>query len=195
MKGAIHLLRRGIINKLKNNIFLNNVVVPVYNRIPTDATYPMIRVYGVSTDETDSNQTSFITETITRIECITRFYSDDGGELDVDLLVSQVLELIRTRSNGYVDLTASGFKVYTTVNQGVTYLEDDLKDHTYFRAIIEISNKIEQVNPQTPVFNDGLQSDLQLEYRNTYFNRLEADNATIEALECIDSNFLYNLNN
>lgn len=145
MKGAIHLLRKGIINKLQNNVLLNGNVVPVYNRIPTDATYPLIRVYGVSTDETDNNQTSFITESVTRIECITKFYSDNGGELDVDLLVSEVLELIRTRSNDYIDLTAEGFKVYTTVNQGVTYLEDDLKDYTYFRAIIEISNKIEQI--------------------------------------------------
>jgi hypothetical protein len=195
MKSAIHLLRRAIINKLKNNVFINNIVVPVYNRIPNESNYPLIRVYGVSLGETDQNQSSFITETITRIECISRFYSDDGGELDTDLMVSKVLELIRTRSNDYADLSASGFKVYTTVNEGVSYLQDDLKDYTYFRAIIEISNKIEQINPQKPLFNDGLQSDLQLEYRNTYFNRLEAENATIEALDCIDSNFLYNLNN
>lgn len=195
MKSAIHLLRRAIINKLKNNVFINNIVVPVYNRIPNDANYPLIRVYGVSLDETDQNQSSFITEAITRIECISRFYSDDGGELDTDLMVSKVLELIRTRSNEYADLSASGFKVYTTVNEGVSYLQDDLKDYTYFRAIIEISNKIEQIIPKPPIFNNGLQSDLQLEYKNTYYNRLNADEATIEALECIDSNFLYNLNN
>ena len=158
MKGAIHLLRRGIIGKLQNNVLLNNVAVPVYNRIPTDATYPIIRVYGVSTGEADQNQSSFITENITRIECITKFYSDDGGELDTDLMVSQVLELIRTRSNDYVDLIESGFKVYTTVNEGVSYLQDDLKDHTYFRAIIEVSNKIEQID-----LNDGLQSGLETE--------------------------------
>ena len=145
MLEAIHLLRRGIIAKLNNAITLNGSIVPVYNRIPTDAVYPMIRVYGVSTNEIDENQTSFITETTTRIECITRFYSDDGGELDVNLMVSKCLELVRTRSNGYIDLSAEGFKIYTTVNEGVKYLQDDLKDHTYFRAIIEISNKIQQV--------------------------------------------------
>lgn len=156
MRGAIHFLRRAIINKLQNNVTINNIVVPVYNRIPTNATYPLIRVYGVSTDETDQNQSSFTTETITRIECITRFYSDDGGELDTDLMVSQILELIRTRSEDYVDLSANGFKVYTTVNQGVSYVQDDLVDHTYFRAIIEISNKIEQIKVA-----EGLQSELQ----------------------------------
>lgn len=191
----MHLLRRAIINKLKNNVFINNIIVPVYNRIPTDASYPLIRVYGVSLDETDQNQTSFISETITRIECISRFYSDDGGELDTDLMVSKVLELIRTRSIDYADLTASGFKVFTTVNEGVKYLQDDLKDYTYFRAIIEISNKIEQINPQKPEFVDGLQSELQIEFRNNYFNRLQAENATIESLECVNQEFLYNLNN
>ena len=95
-------------------------------------------------------------KTITRIECISRFYSDDGGELDTDLMVSQVLELVRTRSNDYADLTASGYNVYTTVNGGVNYLEDDLKDYTYFRAIIEISNKIEQIETFA-----GLQNELQ----------------------------------
>jgi hypothetical protein len=146
MLEAIHFLRKGIIEKLNNSVTLNSATVPVYNRIPTDANYPLIRVYGVSTDESNENQTSFITETITRIECITRFYSDDGGELDTNLMVSQCLNLIRTRSSGYVNLSSNGFKVFTSVNKGVKYLQDDLSDHTYFRAIIEISNKIEQIN-------------------------------------------------
>jgi hypothetical protein len=146
MLEAIHFLRKGIIEKLNNSVTLNSATVPVYNRIPTDANYPLIRVYGVSTDESNENQTSFITETITRIECITRFYSDDGGELDTNLMVSQCLNLIRTRSSGYVNLSSNGFNVFTSVNKGVKYLQDDMSDHTYFRAIIEISNKIEQIN-------------------------------------------------
>ena len=146
MLEAIHFLRKEIIEKLNNSVTLNSATVPVYNRIPTDANYPLIRVYGVSTDESNENQTSFITETITRIECITRFYSDDGGELDTNLMVSQCLNLIRTRSSGYVNLSSNGFNVFTSVNKGVKYLQDDLSDHTYFRAIIEISNKIEQIN-------------------------------------------------
>tara|TARA_R110000803_G_scaffold128079_1_gene195478 strand:- start:261 stop:845 length:585 start_codon:yes stop_codon:yes gene_type:complete len=193
MLEAIHLLRRGIIAKLTDAITLNDLAVPVYNRIPTDAVYPMIRVYSVSTDEINENQTSFITETITRIECITRFYSDNGGELDVNLIVSQCLQLIRTRSNDYVDLTANGFKVFTSVNEGVKYLQDDLSDYTYFRAVIEISNKIEQISPITPPTGVDLQSVLQLEYKNSYVNRIIADGGIYESLECIPSDFLYNV--
>jgi hypothetical protein len=31
-------------------------------------------------------------------------------------------------------------------NAGVTYLEDDSIDHSYFRGILELSNKVEQTN-------------------------------------------------
>ena len=172
MLEAIHFLRRGIISKLTNAVTINGGFVPVFNRIPTDAQYPLIRVYGVSTDETDNNQTSFITETITRIECITRFYSDDGGELDVNLMVSQCLELvIRTRSGSYVDLNANGFNVFTSVNQGVKYFENDLSDYTYFRAIIEVSNKIEQLEP-------------------VYIKRIQKARGVLESLDCIPKSFL-----
>ena len=195
MLEAIHFLRRGIISKLTNAVSVAGSFVPVYNRIPTDAQYPLIRVYGVSTDETDNNQTSFITETITRIECITRFYSDDGGELDVNLMVSQCLELVRTRSGSYVDLNANGFNVFTSVNKGVKYFENDLSDYTYFRAIIEVSNKIEQIAVVPLPTETGLQSELQLEFKNDYVNRVNADGGELEALGCIDTDFLYNLNN
>ena len=59
MLEAIHYVRKAIIAKLNGNVLINSVAVPVYNRIPTDATYPLIRVYSVSTDETDQNQQSF----------------------------------------------------------------------------------------------------------------------------------------
>lgn len=145
MKDAIRFVRKAIITKLTGNVTIDGSAVLVYNRVPTEAVYPFIKVYSVSTDETDQNQTSFTTETITRIECVTRYSSNDGGELDVNIMVEQCLEQLRTRSANYINLVSDGFRVYTSVNEGVKYLEDDLKDFTYFRAIIELSNKIEQI--------------------------------------------------
>jgi len=161
MLEAIHYVRKAIIAKLNGNITIDGSIVPIYGRVPTNASYPFIRVYSLSNDETDQNQTSFTTETITRVECVTRFASDDGGELDSNLMVSKCLELLRTRSANYIDLSANGFNVYTSVNEGVKYLQDDLSDFTYFRAIIEISNKIEQIDAV-----GGLQSELQNELQS-----------------------------
>ena len=59
--------------------------------------------------------------------------------------ISQILQLIRTRSAGYFDLSADGFSVFTCVNEGTTYLTDEDSDYTYFRGIVEISNKIQQL--------------------------------------------------
>ena len=161
MLEAIHYVRKAIIAKLNGNITIDGSIVPIYGRVPTNASYPFIRVYSLSNDETDQNQTSCTTETITRVECVTRFASDDGGELDSNLMVSKCLELLRTRSANYIDLSANGFNVYTSVNEGVKYLQDDLSDFTYFRAIIEISNKIEQIDAV-----GGLQSELQNELQS-----------------------------
>jgi hypothetical protein len=161
MLEAIHYVRKAIIAKLNGNVIIDGSNVPIYGRVPTNASYPFIRVYSLSNDEADQNQTSFTTETITRVECVTRFASDDGGELDSNLMVSKCLELLRTRSANYIDLSANGFNVYTSVNEGVKYLQDDLSDFTYFRAIIEISNKIEQINAV-----GGLQSELQNELQS-----------------------------
>ena len=152
MLDPIRFVRKAIINKLTGAVTIDGVNVPIYGRIPTSATYPLIRVYSVSTNETDENQDSFNTEVITRIECISKFYSDDGGELDTNIMVSKCLEQVRTRSANYIDLSSDNFKVYTSVNEGISYITDDLKDYTYFRGIIEISNKVEQLVEQINVF-------------------------------------------
>lgn len=146
MLEAIQFIRKAIINRLTGNILINGSALPVYNRVPSGTSVPYIYVYSVSTDESDYNQTSFITETITRIEVITRFQGDSGGELQVNQAVSQILALIRTRSNGYFDLSDDGFNVFTCINEGTTYLTDEDVDYTYFRGIIEISNKIQQTS-------------------------------------------------
>lgn len=144
MLEPIQFIRKAIITRLTNNVVISGVTFGVYNRVPSSASFPYILVYSVSSDETDFNQTSYITETITRIEVVTRFASDSGGELTANQAINRILELIRTRSNGYFDLSTDGFNVFTCVKESSTYIVDDEADHTYFRGIVEISNKIQQ---------------------------------------------------
>lgn len=145
MLEAIHYLRKAIIQKLNGEVVLNSQTLQVYNRVPSNAVAPFIIVYSVSNDEVDQNQTSFTMKLLTRIEVVTRFNGDNGGELDCNLAISKILSLLRTRSANYLDLTQYGFKVYTSVNEGVTYLTNDLKDHTYYRAVLELSNRVEPI--------------------------------------------------
>jgi len=145
MKEPIHFIRKAIIDRLTGQVSINGNIVPIYNQVPSSTTYPFIRVYSVNSDETDFNAGSYITETITRIEVSTRFQGDSGGELDSNLIINQILELIRTRSAGYFDLSSDGFNVFTCIKENCTYLSDVDVDYTYYRAILEISNKIQQV--------------------------------------------------
>lgn len=145
MKDPIKYIRQAMINALNGNISYDGANVPVYGRVPSSASEPYIKIYSVQTNEADQNADEFITETLTRIEVITAFDSDSGGELEVNTIVNDILVIIRTRSSGYFDLSSNDFHVYTCVNEGVTYLEDDRNDKTYFTSIIDISNRVLQV--------------------------------------------------
>ena len=158
MKEVIHRIRKALLDKLAGNIVLRGATVPIYNRIPSDATYPFIRIYSVSNDEINQNQTSYLTETITRLEVITRFSGDNGGELDSNLITDEILKIVRTRSADYIDLDEQGFNVFSSTVAGINYLTEDGDDYTYFRTIIELSNKIQQIEPTA-----GLQAELQSE--------------------------------
>lgn len=161
MLEAIHYLRKAIIERLNGQVLINNKALPVYNRVPSNAKAPYIIVYSVSNNEIDQNQSSLTMELLTRVEVVTRFVGDNGGELDCNLAISKILSLLRTRSADYLDLTAAGFNVYTSVNEGIKYLQDDLKDHTYYRAILELSNRVEPIDK-----TEGLQNELQIELQS-----------------------------
>lgn len=142
---AIHFIRKAIIDRLTDTITSNGVTVPVYNRVPNDASEPYIRVYSVDSTEVDQNSDKFMLECTTRIEVVTSFIGDDGGELQANQIASDILTLIRTRSGSYFDLSSDGFNVYTCTNEGTSYLYEDGVEKTYFRAIMSISNRVEQI--------------------------------------------------
>ena len=167
MKDPIRFVRKAILTALTGNISNDGSVVPIYGRVPSNATYPFVRVYSLSSGETNQNRDSFNSEVITRVEVVTRFQSDNGGELQCNAIISDCLQLLRTRSAGYFDLASEGFNVYTSENEGIQYIEQDLSDHTYFRGIIELSNRVEQISEQPPfifriITNDDKQFTLPL---------------------------------
>lgn len=139
MIDAMHHIRKKIIQRLTNAVSYNGGYLPIYNVIPNNANYPLIRVYSVSSNETDQNADKYNSEVITRIEVITRFDGDSGGEYTANDLISKSLNLLRTRSDSYLDLSSEGFTVYKTTSNGITYLTDDFSDYTYYRAILDLS--------------------------------------------------------
>ena len=60
--------------------------------------------------------------------------------------MNDIMNLLITKNQSAFDLSSDNFNCYSVENAGVTYLQDDLNDHTYFRAILELSNKVEQIS-------------------------------------------------
>lgn len=144
MNEALHHLREVYFARL-NNLAVGAITVPAYNRVPANASEPYIKIYSVGTREIDQTKDSFIINCETRIEVVTGFDGDSGGELQANQIVDEVINTIRTRSAGYPDLSSNNFNVYTTQIENIQYLEDDFEDKSYFRAIIEVSNRIEKL--------------------------------------------------
>jgi anaerobic ribonucleoside-triphosphate reductase len=145
MKEVIHYIRQKIITRLNGNVSLGGNNVPVYNRVPSTQDEPYIIVYSNDESNIDDNQSSFITECVTRIEVVTSFLSDDGGELQANSIVNSILQLIRTSKTDYFDLSSNNFNVYTFNIEGISYIEDADEEKTYFRALIDISNRVQQI--------------------------------------------------
>lgn len=144
MKSPNKYIRKAIIDRLTGNVIYNGTPIDVVGQATFETDFPFIRVYSYSTLETDQNQTTFIQEVRTNIEVVFRYPSDSGGETDADNAVNKILELIRTRSNGYFNLSGHGFNVFTCVCENIDSFEEIEDDFNYVRKIVLISNKIEQ---------------------------------------------------
>lgn len=144
MKEPIRFIRQKIFTLLNGNVSYGGSNVPVYNRVPSTQSEPYIIVYSADTTQTNQNQSDFIVECITRIEVVTAFLSDDGGELQANDIVESILELIKTSTTDFFDLTSNNFNVFTSNINGVAYSEENDNEKTYYRAIIDIANRVQQ---------------------------------------------------
>jgi hypothetical protein len=144
MKEPIRFIRQKIFTLLNGNVSYGGSNVPVFNRVPSTQSEPYIIIYSADTSQTNQNQSDFIVECITRIEVITAFLSDDGGELQVNDIVESILELIKTSTTDFFDLTSNNFNVFTSNINGIAYSEENDDEKTYYRAIIDIANRVQQ---------------------------------------------------
>ena len=145
MNEALHHIRKRYYTLLNNTITSGGSTVPAYNRVPSSASEPFIKISSVSTNEIDQNADSFNVECITRIEVVTAFDGDSGGDLTANQITDEVINRVRKRSADYIDLSSDNFNVYTTTVEGIQYIEEDMDDKSYFRSIIEISNRVEKL--------------------------------------------------
>lgn len=143
MREVFHHLRSKYIEAINGNISVNGSAVPITNRVGTSQTFPYIKIFSYQSEEADQNKTHFAQELVTRFEIVTQFDGDTGGEYQANQIVDGVLDIVRDRSN--VDLSTDGFNVYLTNINRVRYFEDYEQGKTYFRALIDVENRVEKI--------------------------------------------------
>ena len=141
MREPMQYIRKAIIDAIGTQS-ISGQPVQVTNRVSRSFDPPYIWVYSVATNEIDQNQQSFTTEVITRVEVVTKYQ----GDLVANQLVNTCLSLLRTRTSGYFDLSSDNFKVYGCNVESVNYSQEDTDGGTYFKGVIELSNRVEQTN-------------------------------------------------
>jgi hypothetical protein len=144
MKEPAQYVRRGLYNVLNGNITYDGSNVSIYNTVPINASYPYIVIYSVTTNQIEDNRDNYIADVSTRLEVVTRFADGDGGQLQANEIINSITQLVVLKS-GLLNLNSDGFNVYSQVNEGITYLTEDAPDHTYYRGIISLSIKLEQI--------------------------------------------------
>ena len=144
MKDPSFIVRKGLFDILNGNITYDSSNVPVYNVVPDNATYQYIIIYSVSSSNIADNKEHYITDIETRLEVVTRFSSSSGGQLQANKIINSITQLIILKS-GLLDLSSDNFNVYSQTNNGISYLTEDLPDHTYYRGVLSMSVKLEQL--------------------------------------------------
>tara|TARA_B100002051_G_C16727879_1_gene636371 strand:+ start:632 stop:1474 length:843 start_codon:yes stop_codon:yes gene_type:complete len=123
----------------------STTAIKIYNKVPSNVSYPFIRIYSQEERQIDNNNSRFMKDVITRIEVVHRNTTASGGELLNNSIVNQITSILMPNPGESLPITDYNISIYSTELLGVTNFQDTFKDFTYHRSIIEISTRVELV--------------------------------------------------
>jgi hypothetical protein len=138
MRDSGLIIRQKIYDRLNNGgITYKNETVHIYDSasVPANASTPYI-VLGTftSTEQGEGSKQSYGQECFINVEVITTFANAYGGKLMCDEITDEVMQLLRTRQNGYLDLSPYWSLISITLDNSLT-LETLLSDGMEVRRI------------------------------------------------------------
>ena len=144
MKDASHFVRKSVYEALNGNVTLDSANVPVYNVVPSSATSPYILITSLQNNIVQNIKDTFLMQVQTQIDVVTSFDTNTGGQLNANLIMNQITNLLVSR-NSFFDLSSNNFKCVSSQNDGIAYVTDDTDTETIFRAILTLTNDVEQL--------------------------------------------------
>ena len=144
---------------LLSDIVYSNRLVPVYDVVPLQATYPHIKI-AERTVLDRSNKTWYGTEVTQQIQVIDRFPANYGSRTSVYSITQDIklrIRKIRERLN------IAGFNIITATLDNENSIEELTDTYFYFRNIITFRHIIEENQPSRLTFGGVHNSQV---YRN-----------------------------
>lgn len=142
MKSTAKPLQTEYYTLLNGQITFNGNTVPVYDSVPSDATYPHIQI-GERTNVDRSNKTNFGDEPTQSLWIVDRFEAQAGSRNSQYTIADEIHKIVRTRPNAF---SLSGFKVITTTIDQELSSKEDTDTYTYWRYLIRYRHQIEQTS-------------------------------------------------
>ncbi len=125
---------------LNTNVTLSGSVIPVYDEVPSSATYPHIQ-FGDTTLVDNSTKSTFMDEATFSLSVVDRFSLDNGTRSRINSIVDQVKRIIRARPVPF-DLT--DFNVIISIVDNDLFRKEKTDTYTYFIRELRFRHVIEE---------------------------------------------------
>ncbi len=145
MKDPSYLIRKKVFDALDGNITISGSLYSVYNVIPSNANYPYIYIYSLDANTIEDNQQKYIQMVTTRIEVVTAFDTNTGGQLNCNKAMNEITQLIISKTS-FFDLSSDNFNVFAAQSNGITYITEDTDTYTLYRGVLSFQNQVEQTS-------------------------------------------------
>lgn len=120
-------LQRAYYTVLNTNVSYGGSVVPVYDEVPRNATYPYIEL-GDYTEGDDSSKSDFGFECTFSVTIVDRYDGSFGSNIKIYDIWDSVKGLIRTRPQG---LSLTGFSLISTTVDSSVKRSEKTDTHNY----------------------------------------------------------------
>ncbi len=147
MKDCIEILQQKYFEALDGNLLLNGVNVPVYDSsaVLADAVQPYVLLSEVfATEIGEGSKSSYGQEVIFEVRVVTKFDNSFGGKKFASIIADQVIQRIRTRQDGYLDLSPDFYMIKSELESTNT-LEELIPDGVLISRIIRFNHTIQEV--------------------------------------------------
>jgi hypothetical protein len=146
MKDVGELIRQKLYERLSGAIVIDLQEVRVYDSASVLANafepYILLSTFA-STELLEGSKQSYGQEVSVLIEVGTRFDNSFGGKLLSDRISNEVMELVRTRQDGYLDLLPDWY-VIRTLLESTNTLEQLIDTGVLVRRLIRFTFKLQQ---------------------------------------------------